>query len=88
MMIYINGQWKNTDTLEDISQIIREYLGNELADIMDSLIPEYSASDYEDIEADLNDKENQISDLEDEIDCLQNKRDIIWDKLQYLLEEA
>ena len=88
MMIYINGQWKNTDTLEDISQIIREHLGNELADIMDSLIPEHSDSDYEDIEEALNDKENQISDLEEEIGSLQNKLDIIQDKLQDLLEEA
>lgn len=38
-MIQINGHWENTDTLEDISKIIREYYNYELANELDKLIP-------------------------------------------------
>ena len=37
-MMYINGHWEMVDTLEDVSNVIREHYNEELADKMDELL--------------------------------------------------
>lgn len=83
-MILINGNWEIIRDLQDVSKIIREYYNDELADELDSLIPEHTDEDYYDLEFELADKltekdeeisnlDEEISDLKDEISDLKNE---------------
>lgn len=63
-MIQIDGHWENTDTLEDISKIIREYYNYELADEIDRFIS--VESKYDDA---------YVENLEDIIDQI---RSLVW----------
>lgn len=56
-MMYIEGHWETVESLEDVSNIIREYYNRELADALDVLIDE---------------QEGYIDDLKNEIINLDN----------------
>lgn len=49
-MVLINDNWEPVESLHDISKIIREKFSVELADELDSLIPEYTDDEYEDLQ--------------------------------------
>jgi hypothetical protein len=55
--MYIEGHWETVESLEDVSNIIREYYNRELADVLDVLIDE---------------QEGYIDDLKNEIINLDN----------------
>jgi hypothetical protein len=55
--MYIEGHWETVESLEDVSNIIREYYNRELADALDVLIDE---------------QEGYIDDLKNEIINLDN----------------
>lgn len=63
-MIQIDGHWENTDTLEDISRIVREYYNYELANEIDRFIS--VGSKYDDA---------YVEGLEDIIDQI---RSLVW----------
>lgn len=79
-MVLINDNWERVETLYDISNIIRENFNAELADKLDSLIPEHDDIEHEALEWELNHKEDEICDLENEIDDLENKIDRLQDE--------
>lgn len=74
-MVLINDNWEPVGSLQDISNVIREKFSVELADELDSLIPEYTDDEYEDLQWDLDHKEDEIRDLENEIDELEDEND-------------
>ena len=39
-MIYVEGNWENADSLQDIAKIIKEYYNTELADKLYEIIDE------------------------------------------------
>lgn len=82
-MVLINDNWEQIRCLQDISDIIRKYYNEELADELDNLIPEHSDEDYYDLECVLDDKECDIAALEDEIadmdDEISDLKDEIYD---------
>ena len=51
-MMYIEGHWETVNTLSDISRIIREYYNDDLADVLDELIPDskFLEADLEELE--------------------------------------
>ena len=56
-MLYIEGHWETVESLEDVSNVIREYYNRELADALDVFIDE---------------QEGYIDDLKNEIINLDN----------------
>lgn len=68
-MILINGNWEIVKNLHDVSKIVREYYNDELADKLDSLIPDYEYVD----EDKITELEYEISVLEDEISMLEEE---------------
>lgn len=74
-MVLINDNWQPVESLHDISKIIRENLNVELADELDSLIPEHDDAEYEELQWELDHKEDKIRDLENETDDLEKEND-------------
>ena len=83
-MVCINNNWYPVETLDDISKIVRENFNEELADVIDQLIPEYSDDDYRDLQMDLDHKEDEIDELEIEIDNLERKIEELEDQIDEL----
>lgn len=83
-MVLINDNWEQIRDLNDISNIIREYYNNELADELDNLIPEHTDEDYYDLESKLMDKEFEVSSLEDELSALDSEISDLKDEISEL----
>lgn len=83
-MILINDNWELVESLQDISNVIREKFSAELADELDSLIPEHDDAEYEELQCELNNKEDKIDDLENEIDDLERKIEELESKIDEL----
>ena len=86
-MVLINDNWEDIRNLEDVSKIIREYFGEDLADEMDKMIPKHTDEEYYELEYQLNDKDDYISSLEDENDALENRIEILEEKIEELEEK-
>lgn len=63
-IIRINDNWEYIRDIQDIITIIREYIGDDLANELES--------EYDDLKYELNEKDDKICDLENEIDELKN----------------
>lgn len=85
-MVLINDNWEQIRDLQDVSNIIRKYYNEELADELDNLIPEHTDEDYWSLESDLYDAENNIASLEDEISYLENKVECLEEAISDLKE--
>jgi hypothetical protein len=62
--MYIEGHWETVESLEDVSNIIREYYNRELADELDKLIVEQE--EY------INDLKNDIINLDNILEFERN----------------
>ena len=83
-MILVNDNWEPVESLQDISKVIREKFSAELADKLDSLIPEYDDDEYKDLQWELNNKEDEIRDLENKIDELEKEIGRLESKIEEL----
>lgn len=72
-MILVNDNWEQIYDLQDVSKIIRENYNEDLADELDELIPEHTASEYENLQWDYYEKCDKLTDLENEIDDLKEE---------------
>ncbi len=86
-MLLINGNWENTETLHDISAVIRTYFSRELADVMDGLIPEHTDDEFESLDLDYNEAYEKIDDLEDEVSVLKTEIEDLREENRKLEEE-
>ena len=50
ILILINNNWEQINSLHDISKIIKENYNEELAEEMDKLIPKHTDEEYENLE--------------------------------------
>lgn len=62
-MIYIEGNWENAESLQDIAKIIREYYNTELADKLYEIIDEIDCQ--EDYKEQVDRLENVIDEIKD-----------------------
>lgn len=62
-MIYIEGNWENAESLQDIAKIIREYYNTELADKLYEIIDEIDCQ--EDYKEQVDRLENVIDEIRD-----------------------
>lgn len=83
-MISINGNWEQVNNLQDVIRIFGEYYNDELAKIMEGLIPEHTGDEYCDLEFEISNKEDEIIGLENEIDNLQSEVERLEDKVSEL----
>ena len=83
-MIYINNHWEQVNNLQDVIRIVGEYYNDELAKIMEGLIPEHTDDEYYDLEFEISNKEDEIIGLENEIDNLQSEVERLEDKVSEL----
>ncbi len=69
-MIMINKNWYKTETIEDCCDIVEQFLGSELADIIreKSLNNKELEEQCEDYEEELNEKDDCINTLENTIE--------------------
>ena len=86
-MVLINDNWGKVRDLEDISEIIREYFNEDLADEMDKMIPEHTDEEYWDLEWQLKEKDDDITSLKDENNTLENRIEVLEEKIEKLEEE-
>lgn len=88
-MIYINEQWENADTLDNIIAIIREQFSEELASALKEIgTPSKNMENELDIlqsQVDEFDYDNQC--LEDQVNDLLEENDRLEDKINDLEEE-
>lgn len=62
-MIYVEGNWENADSLQDIARIIREYYNAELADKLYEIIDEIDSQ--ENYKEQVDRLENVIDEIRD-----------------------
>ena len=89
-MILVNDNWEQIYDLQDVSKIIRENYNRDLADELDTLIPEHTDEEYEGLKDELWEKENIIDDLESELSTLELENEQLQrkiDDLEMQLEE-
>ena len=83
----IEGHWETIDTLEDVAKIIKEYYNDELAKVIEGLIPEHTDDEYYDLESQLSDKDFEISTLEDDISYKDGELDRQDEEIEDLKKE-
>ena len=85
-MILINDIWECTRNLKDISNIIREHYNPELANVLDSLLPNHTDEEYEDLQYwsidEFTKVKNELVDLEDHIGDLRTTVEYLIDVLE------
>lgn len=73
-MIYIGGNWENIRDLHDVARIINEY-NHEFAAVIESLIPQHTDYEYEDLKYSLNEALDEIDSLEYELSWFEGRID-------------
>ena len=73
ILILINNNWEQINSLHDISKIIKENYNEELAEEMDKLIPKHTDEEYENLEVELCNEQEENLALDDENDELRCK---------------
>ena len=81
-MILINGNWEQVNNLQDVIRVVGEYYNDELARIIESVLPEYSEEEFWELEDEIGDKINEIESLEDEIASLESDIERLEDDLE------
>lgn len=82
-MIYINGQWENADTLDDIITIIREQFNEELAFALKKI-----STPTENMIEELDSLVDRVNELNEENDELNTEIKDLKEKIKDLSEGA
>ena len=80
-MIYINGQWENADTLDDIITIIREQFNEELASALKKI-----STPTENMIEELDSLVDRVNELNEENDELNTEIKDLKEKIKDLSE--
>lgn len=89
-MILIEGNWEEVRDLSDVSNLIRYYYNEDLADELNKLnrlIPKHSDEDYYDLQDKIEDLEDENERLQDENYCLDSQNDKLRAQIEKLENE-
>ena len=89
-MIYINGYWESSSTLDKCLNLVGEY-NKELAAKIVELLPIHTDEEYYELEKELKKSDDYLRDAEDEVDRLQEQVDDLNEEvsdLEHLLKEG
>lgn len=83
-MILIEGNWEEVRDLSDVSNLIRYYYSEDLADELNKLIPKHSDDEYYDLQDKFEDLENENENLKDDNYYLDSQNDELRAQIEEL----
>lgn len=83
-MILIEGNWEEVYDLSEISNLIRYYYNEDLADELNNLIPKHSDDEYYDLQDKFKDLENENENIKDENYYLDSQNDELRAQIEEL----